>query len=355
MACNFTKEDINMKILITGANGFVGHALMERLLESGHEITALVRSKMKTKKLHPKVHWLEGDLLNPEKLPQLKDIEKAFYLVHGLKGDDRIFEYQEAMAAVNFVNWLRPTGAGIVYLGGLGAQSNDLSPHLRSRHLTGSILGSSGLALLEFRASIILGEGSLSFEMIKAMSERLPFRPDLSLLNKPCQPLALSDLLQYLESSIDLEITGHKIVEIGGPDVTTYGELLDLYSELSGLKRLTFKVPDVEAKVVTKILDYSIPEHADAGKKLTESLVHETVVTNDSAKKLFPEIRPLSLRVAMDKARSESKSHYAPLWEKDFLKSLLSDKILTQSGLLSPDLLRNLEKVAKLRKILSRK
>jgi hypothetical protein len=104
-----------------------------------------------------------------------------------------------------------------------------------------------------------------------------------------------------------------------------------------------------------KVLDYSIPEHSNAGRKLTESLEHPTVVTNNLAKKVFPEIKPLALREAMDTARSQSKTHYAPLWEKDFLRSLLSDKILTQSGLLSPDLLRNLEKVGKLRDILSRK
>ncbi len=344
-----------MKILVTGANGFVGKALIDRLLEDGHEITALVRSKGKHKKVSEKVKFVEGDLLQPDKLPKLGKIEKAYYLVHGLKGDDKLFEYQESIAAVNFVNWIRSTKAGIIYLGGLGPETESLSPHLRSRHLTGSILGSSGLPLIEFRASIILGEGSLSFEMIKAMSERFPFRPEMSLLQQPCQPLALEDLLKYLEAALILPSNGHQIFEIGGPDVATYGQLLDLYSELSGLKRLKVKLPEVEKKVLMKALDYAIPEHSNIGRKLTESLEHPTVVTNDIAKKTFPEIEPVDLRVAMDKARSESQTKYPPLWEKDFLKSLLSDKILTQSGLLSPELLRNLEKVGKLRDILSRK
>lgn len=344
-----------MKILVTGANGFVGKALIDRLVEDGHEITALVRSKGKQKKTSDKVKYVEGDLLKPETLPKIGKIEKAYYLVHGLKGDDKLFEYQESIAAVNFVNWIRSTKAGIIYLGGLGPETESLSPHLRSRHLTGSILGSSGLALVEFRASIILGEGSLSFEMIKAMSERFPFRPEMSLLQQPCQPLALEDLLKYLEAALVLPSDGHQIFEIGGPDVATYGQLLDLYSELSGLKRLKVKLPEVEKKVLMKALDYAIPEHSNIGRKLTESLEHPTVVTNDIAKKTFPEIEPVDLRVAMDKARSESQTKYPPLWEKDFLKSLLSDKILTQSGLLSPELLRNLEKVGKLRDILSRK
>lgn len=341
-----------MNILVTGANGFVGQLLCERLKEEGHHVTALVRSKKKHKK---DIHYIQGDLLHPSKLPELGKIDRAYYLVHGLKGDESRFEYEEALAAVNFINWIRPTGAGVIYLGGLGPQTENLSPHLRSRHLTGAILGASGLSMIEFRASIILGEGSLSFEMIKALAERLPFRPEMSMLNQPCQPLAVEDLLKYLVAAIKLPNKGHQIFEIGGPDVASYGELLELYIELAGTKRVKIKFPQVEAKVLMKALDYAIPEHAKIGRKLAESLEYPTVVTNDLAHKTFPEIEPVSLRVAMDKARAQSETHYAPLWEKDFLKSLLSDKILTESGLLSPELLRNLEKVGKLRDIFSRK
>lgn len=343
-----------MNILLTGANGFVGSALLKELTHAGHYVFALVRKK-NNQKNSKKITWIEGDLLIPESLPELKEISRAYYLVHGLKEDAQSFEYDEAMAAVNFINWLRPTGAGIIYLGGLGPRHEKLSPHLRSRHLTGAILGSSGLGTIEFRASIVLGEGSTSFEMVKAIAERLPFRPEISLLNKPCQPLSLKDLLNYLMSALDISTDGHRIYEIGGPDITSYGELLDIYSELAGLKRKKIKIPEVEAKVLMKALDYSIPEHAKVGKKLTESLDHPTIVTDDSATRDFPTIRPENIRVAMDLAQSASQSHYAPLWEKEFLKGLLSDKLLVQSGLLSPELLRNLEKVGRLRDIFSRK
>ena len=344
-----------MKILVTGASGFVGKALITHLVKLGHEVTALERTVSENKNSSEKIKWIEGDLLNPETLPKLKGIEKAFFLVHGLKeGSDR-FEYQEALAAVNFINWIRPFKPDIIYLGGLGPQGVNLSPHLRSRQLTGAILGASGLPTLEFRASIILGEGSLSFEMIKAISERLPFRPELTLLNQPSQPLALSDLLKYLEATLAVDLVGHKIIEIGGPEAVSYGELLDLYSELSSIKRKRIKLPEVEAKVLMKTLDYLIPEHSHAGKKLAESLEFPTVITDNSAETNFPQIKPMPLKKAMDLARKQSKTHYAPLWEKDFLKSLLSDKILTQSGLLSPELLRNLEKVGRLKDILSKK
>lgn len=343
-----------MNILVTGANGFVGQALITRLVQEGHQVMALSRKKIKHKK-GDKVKWIEGDLLQPETLPKLEEIHKAFYLVHGLKDEPENFEYHESLAAVNFINWIRPTGAGIIYLGALGPITSDLSPHLRSRQLTGAILGASGLGTIEFRASIILGEGSLSFEMIKAMAVRFPFRPELKVLNSPCQPLALGDLLKYLEASLELNPVGHEIFEIGGPDVTTYGELLDLYAELAGLKRIKIRIPEVDLKVLLKALDYSVPEHSQIGKKLAISLEHPTVVLNKRSEKVFPEIRPVKLRVAMDLARSKSKTHYAPLWEKDFLKSLLSDKILTQSGLFSPELLKNLERVGKFKDILSRK
>lgn len=344
-----------MKVLITGASGFVGQSLMHRLLEAGHEVTALVRDLSKVKNPSKSVNWIEGDLLKPSTLVKLKKLDKAFYLVHGMKEASDQFEYREAMQAVNFINWTRSTGADYVYLGGLGPDQLELSPHLRSRHLTGAILAASGTPTIEFRASIVLGEGSLSFEMVKAISERLPFRPQYSLLDRPCQPLGAHDLLKYLEASLLKEVKGHVIYEIGGPDVATYGELLDVYAELANLKRKKIKIPEVEGKVMMKALDYAIPEHASIGKKLAESLEYATVVTNDHARSAFPEIEPESLRVAMDLARAASKTHYAPLWEKDFLKILLSDKLLTQSGLLSPELMRNLEKVAKLKDILTKR
>lgn len=344
-----------MNILVTGANGFVGNALIDRLLDGGHHITALVRDVNKVKHHSKKIHWVEGDILNPESLAKLDKIDVAYFLIHGLKELSDKFENLEAVAAVNFINWVRPTGAKLVYLGGLAPKGVELSPHLRSRNLTGAIIGSSGLDTIEFRASIVLGEGSLSFEMIKALSERLPFRPQFELLNQPCQPISLSDLLKYLEAALSFDVSGYQILEIAGPDVATYGELMDIYIELAGLKRKKIKLPEVELKVLLKGLEYSLPEYSNAGRKLAESLEFPTVVSDDSALKAFPDIKPQGLRVAMDIARSTSKTHYAPLWEKDFLRVLLSDKLLTQSGLLSPDLLRNLEKVGKIKDLLTKR
>ena len=341
-----------LKILVTGANGFVGQNLIRELVSLGHNVFALVRSDAE---VPAGVTVLQGDLLKPDTLPKIESFDRAFYLVHGLKTDKKGFEYYESMMAVNFVNWIRPTGASLVYLGGLGDTEITLSPHLRSRHLTGSILGSSGLPVLEYRASIVLGEGSLSFEMIKAIVERLPFIPEMKMLNQPCQPISLSDLLKYLTATLHREGKGHEVFEIGGPDVINYGQLLEMYAEIKGLRRMNVKVPDVETRVILTALDYSIPEYKEAGKKLAESLVHPTVVKNAKARDEFSQINPQSARVAMESAMKYSKTVYASLWEKDFLRELLSDKILTQSGLLSPELMKNLERVGKIRDIFSRR
>src|SRR5690606_35649353 len=116
MACHFSKRKLLVNILITRANGFVGKALMEDLIKSGHQITALVRNKKRSSR-HDKVKWLMGDLSRPESLPELGKIDKAYYLVHGLREDERLFEHEESLTAVNFINWIRPTGADIIYLG----------------------------------------------------------------------------------------------------------------------------------------------------------------------------------------------------------------------------------------------
>lgn len=319
-----------MKILVAGATGFVGRNLILELLKDGHEVIALCRSLNKVKNHDPGITWVEGDLLYEETLPKIEKVDKAFYLVHGLGGNERNFEYEESLAAVHFINWIRPSKADIIYLGALGKDSGLSSPHLRSRHLTGAILGASGLGVLEFRASIILGSESLSFEMIKGIATRAPFIPEFSLLSEPCEPLSLKDLLSYLKGSLETKVKGHKIVEIGGGEVTTYGKLLELYLHVNGEKKTKRKIPDLDPLIVKQFLEYLLPEHSGEGKKLVESLKYPTTADHGEAKKLFPEISPIGLEEAMKEASLNSHSLYAEIWNKEFIKEILSDKILKQ-------------------------
>lgn len=319
-----------MKILVAGATGFVGTNLIKELIKEGHEVTALCRSLNRVTISDPLVKWVEGDLLFKDSLPVIDKVEKAFYLVHGLGGSEKNFEYEESLAAVNFINWVRSSKPEIIYLGALGKDSGLSSPHLRSRHLTGGILGASGLGVLEFRASIILGSGSLSFEMIKGIASRAPFIPVFSLLSEPCEPLSLPNLLSYLKDSLNIKIKGHRIVEIGAGEQTTYGELLEMYLRVNNEKKIKKTIPDIEPVIVKQVLEYLVPEHAGEGKKLVESLNYPTVANPSEANKLFPNIVLTPLEEAMREASLESHTHYSPLWDKDFIKDLLADKVLKQ-------------------------
>ncbi len=341
-----------MKILIVGANGFVGTHLADKLLGLNHEVWGLVRDKNKISNNHKNFKLIEGDLLDGLSEVETK-FDCAYYLAHGMKAESEDFEYYEVKAAANFADWWKKNnGNKIIYLGGLGAGEDELSPHLRSRQMTGKILSLGG-SCLEFRASIILGGGSLSYEMIRALSERLPFRPDLKLLKTLCQPLALSDLMDYLIAGLDLNLTSHQIVEIGGDERLGYGELLDLYISKEKLKKKVIKLPDIDSNVFIKLLDYVVPEYANIGKKLVESLTHETIVKDGTAREVFPHVHPKTVMDGLIEARSTSTAEYHPIWDRDFLKKLLSDKLLTQAGLFSPEVLQHFEKVIKLKEIVT--
>lgn len=306
------------KILIAGANGFVGRHLKDALSGlDGYDVHPVVRSNGK------------NDLLDAYSLESLNDIDTAYYLVHGLKSDDRDFEYDEAKAALNFANWMKKSGCKkIIYLGALGPE-HQVSPHLRSRHLVGEILSLSGTPCLEFRASIVIGAGSTSFEMIKALSERLPFFPEFKKLDQLCQPIALSDLMLYLRAGLDWNSESSQVVEIGGLDRITYGGLIALYLNLTMKQKKSMKIPPVDDRIFRKLLQVMIPEMADVGQKLFDSLVHETVVNQRVAGKLFENINPIGVRESMMSAIESSTTHYRPLWDKE-IQILRQLKLLTK-------------------------
>lgn len=311
------------KLAIVGATGFVGTALTLALLDQGHEVVALSRDPKKWPLQHKNLRVLKGDILDGVVLPELlKDADAAYYLVHGLHDDEADFEWAEARGATNFAAAATKVKLKkMIFLGALGAD-DDCSVHLRSRHMVGDILGLSSAPCIEFRASIVLGANSTSFEMIKALTQRLPVRPYAPWLETPCQPIALKDLVAYLTAALNVHAIGHQVVDIGCPQVVPYGDLLDLYAKNEKLVRPKFLLPMADQRLLLPVLDLVIPEFSDVGKKLFLSLECPTVVTDRVAEELFPDITPMSLDEAMTLAFEQSESDYPAVWEGDFWKDL---------------------------------
>lgn len=321
-------------LAVVGATGFVGTALTLKLLDLGHEVVALSRHPEKWPLQHKNLRVIKGDLLNTNGLADLlRGADAAYYLVHGLNSDDSDFEFEEARAATNFAAAANKAKLQkTVFLGALGPSEN-CSVHLRSRHLVGDILGLSAAACVEFRASIALGANSTSFEMIKAITQRLPVRPYAAWLETPCQPIAETDLMAYLIAALDVQVVGHHIVEIGAPQVVPYGDLLDLYAKNEKLTRPKFLLPMTDQRLLIPVLELIVPEYHEIAKKLFMSLECPTVVTDHSAEELFPDIKPMDLDQAMAQAFEASETDYPAVWEGDFWKELKDHTLLqTRQG-----------------------
>ena len=292
-------RSMNRTILLTGATGYVGGRLRRRLEASGLPLRCLVRRPSQLdRRVSPPTEIVEGDLLDPDTLaPALEGVHTAFYLVHSM-GSDRDFEERDRSAARNFADAARRAGVErIIYLGGL-AHGEDLSPHLRSRLEVGDVLRESGIPVLELRASIVLGSGSLSFEMIRALVERLPVMITPRWVDVEAQPIAIEDLLAYLVSALDVPLEESRVFEIGGTDRVSYGDLMREYARQRGLRRLMIRVPVLTPRLSSLWLGFVTPLYARVGRKLVESIKHPTVVRDDAALGSFP-VRPSGIRDAI--------------------------------------------------------
>ena len=303
-------------ILLTGATGYVGGRLLPLLVADGWRVRCVARQP---EHLSPRVpagvEVVPGDLLDAASLSAaMQGVEAAFYLVHsmGATGD---FETQDRLAADNFAAAARAAGVQrIIYLGGLGEDQLDLSAHLRSRHEVGERLRAHEVPVIEFRASIIIGSGSLSYEMIRALVERLPVMVTPRWVRVTAQPIAIGDVLAYLRAALSLKLDGSLMVEIGGPDQVSYGELMREYARQRGLRRLMIPVPLLTPRLSSLWLGLVTPLYARVGRKLVDSLRHPTVVRDASAQGLFP-IRPVGVREAMARAlRNEDSSFVLTRW-----------------------------------------
>jgi len=262
-----------------------------------------------------------ADLLEPESLPAaLEGIDVAYYLVHSM-GSSGDFVEKERAAATNFVEAADRAGVGtIVYLGGLGDPTEHLSTHLASRQETGHILRSGAARVIEFRASIVIGSGSLSFEMVRALVERLPILICPRWVSVAAQPIAIEDVLAYLEGALDLPAGPSEVFEIGGPDRVSYREIMLEYARQRGLRRWLISVPLLTPRLSSLWLGLVTPVYARVGRKLVESLRHPTVVQDDRALQAFP-IRPRSVRDAIARALEREDQELAETRWSDALSA----------------------------------
>jgi uncharacterized protein YbjT (DUF2867 family) len=289
------------KIMLTGASGYIGGLLLDRLLALGFEVQALIRNPSRFERVHPRLTVFAGDVRNPLAVREaMRGCDLAYYLVHGLE-EANSFEYQEALSAQVFTEAAnRSNLSRIIYLGGLG-EGSELSPHLRSRQLTGKILSLGKTPLSEFRASIVLGRGSASFEMLRLLASRLPFFVEPRNLNTLCQPIHVDDLLAYLVRASEIPETLPPLIEVGGADQLPYAELLLRVARHSGIQRKVIPVPEIDLRLLAEAFELVCPEYARLGRRLMESLSHATVVNHpDAALSAFPAIRPVGLDQALD-------------------------------------------------------
>ena len=303
-------------VLLTGATGYVGGRLLTELANAGYRVRCLARRpEYLRQRVPPDVEVVAGDLLNAESLrPALAGVAVAYYLVHSM-GSVGNFEEQDRRAAQNFGAAAQADGVErVVYLGGLGEDREGLSPHLRSRHEVGEILRSAGVPVIEFRASIIIGSGSLSFEMISALLERLPVMVTPRWVRVLAQPIAINDMLAYLLAALELPGTGSATFEVGGPDVVSYADLMREYARQRGLRRWMIPVPVLTPRLSSLWLGLVTPLYARVGRKLINSIRHPTVVRDDTARRLLP-IRPVGMREAIARAlRNEDRDCAQTRW-----------------------------------------
>jgi uncharacterized protein YbjT (DUF2867 family) len=314
----------NQLILLTGATGYIGGRLLNQLEQLGFSIRCLTRRPASLEpRANEHIQIAEADLLQAESLSEaMTGVDTAFYFVHSM-GATSDFEEDDRLAALNFVAAANQAGVRrIIYLGGLGCRDEQLSKHLRSRQETGDILRTAHAEVIELRASIVIGSGSLSFEMIRSLVERLPVMICPKWVRVLAQPIAVEDVLAYLVESIDLSLTDRSlIVEIGGPDQVSYGEIMHEYARQRGLRRYMIPVPLLTPYLSSLWLGLVTPIYARVGRKLVASLKNPTLVTDESPAHQLYSVHPRCLELAVARSLINEDREFAATRWSDALSS----------------------------------
>jgi uncharacterized protein YbjT (DUF2867 family) len=291
--------------MVTGVTGYVGGRLVPRLLAAGYRVRCLVRdpARLQGRSWLDQVEVVQGDVLVPETLPAaLQGVQVAYYLIHSMMSSTDFHE-RDLVAARNFGEAARQVGVErVIYLGGLVDPHQALSEHLDSRRQTGQVLREAGPPVTEFRAAAIIGSGSLSFEMVRYLTERVPVMICPSWVYTRTQPIAINDVLSYLLATLTVPESRDQIIEIGGADVLTYGDMMLGYARERGLRRWLLPVPVLTPRLSSHWVHWVTPIPAEIGRPLIEGLRNELIVRNDLARQLFPEIEPMDYQAAVRRA-----------------------------------------------------
>ncbi len=318
-------------VLVTGTTGYVGGRLVPRLLEAGCRVRCLVRdpARLQGRPWLEQVEVVQGDVLQPATLvAAMQGVDAVYYLIHSMSGSADFYQ-RDLTAARNFGAAAQDAGVQhIIYLGGLGDPDADLSQHLRSRQMTGEALREAGVPVTEFRAAIIVASGSVSFEMIRYLTERIPVMICPQWVYTRVQPISIRNVLEYLVAALETPESRGKIIEIGGSEVLTYGDMMMGYAQVRGLRRVLLPVPVLTPRLSSHWVHWMTPIPSEIARPLIEGLRNEVIVRDDTARRLFPDIQPMDYQTAVRRALARL--------EASQVETAWSDALVTSQGDVSP-------------------
>lgn len=330
-----------MKVLLTGANGYIGTRLLPVLLEQGHEVVCMVRDKRRfalESDFGNRVKIITGDLLRPlEEIP--KDIQAAYYLVHSMSASENRFSDLELHSAQNFVNALQATDCGqLIYLTGI-VNDEGLSKHLSSRLAVEEELKKSGIAFTILRAAIIIGSGSASFEIIRDLTEKLPLMVAPKWVQTKCQPIGIRDVLRYLSGVLSNDKALGQIFDIGGPDVLSYREMMMQYAEVRQLRRIIITLPLLTPRLSSLWLNLVTSVPYALARSLVDSMKNEVICKENKITAIVPgPCLPYreTLKLAFEKIEQNSiVSSWKDALNRGYLETSFMDQVkVPQNGTL---------------------
>ena len=310
-------------ILLTGASGYIGGRLLSEIEDRGERVRCLERHPIYMRsRVEPGTEIVRGDVLDPESLENALDgVHTAYYLVHSFGGGGD-YEEKDRQAASNFGKAaLTANVSQIIYLGSLG-RGEELSPHFASRQEVGRTLRESGVPTIEFQASIIIGSGSLSYEMVRGLVERLPVMATPRWVRSRAQPIAVEDVLEYLIEALDRPEPENTIYEIGGADRSSYEGIMKEYACQRGLRRLIIPFPLLTPHLSSHWLSLITPLYFKVGRQLIVGVRSESIVQDPKALEVFS-VRPMGLTEAMSRAMAKEDHQFAETHWSDALPDII--------------------------------